>query len=86
MYTKRKRGQVTSSTFPRHRQTPNCLKRVNAHAERRELSTFVLDNFLYIGDIRKQESKSGYSSYMSYCYFISAHRHLNLIWFNIIRI
>ena len=70
MCSKRKRGQFTSSTFPRHRQTPNCLKRVNAHAIWRELSTFVLDNFLNIGDIRKQESKSGYSSYMSFFSYI----------------
>ena len=32
----KKRGLITSSTFPRHRQTPNCLKRVIAHAIRRE--------------------------------------------------
>ncbi|MBR5634846.1 MAG: hypothetical protein IKW78_06710, partial [Prevotella sp.] len=43
--------------FPRHRQTPNHLKRVTAHADWREPSTSVLDDFFYIGDIRKQESK-----------------------------
>ena len=37
IYTKRKRGQFTSSTLFWYRQTPIYLKRVNAHAERREL-------------------------------------------------
>ena len=42
-HLKRKREQITSLTFPRYRQTPINLKRVSAHAERREPSTIVLD-------------------------------------------
>ena len=54
----------------RYRQTPNVLKRVNAHAVWRELLLL----FLYIclenlPIFRRQESKSGYSSYMSFLYF-----------------
>ena len=42
----------------RYRQTPCNLKRVNAHAERRELSTSVLDYVLSILPIfEQQESK-----------------------------
>ena len=43
MLEKNKRGQFTSSTFLRYWGKPISLKRVNAHAERRELSTLVLD-------------------------------------------
>ena len=43
-----KRGQITSSTFSRYRQTPYVLQRVNAHAVRRELSTSVLVHSLEI--------------------------------------
>ena len=39
---KRKRGQFTSSTFLRYRQTPNNLKRVKAHATKRELQLSFL--------------------------------------------
>ena len=42
---KEKRGQFTSSTSSEVLGKPNNLKRVNAHAERRELSTSVLDCF-----------------------------------------
>jgi hypothetical protein len=57
MRTKRKRGQFTSSTYSRYRQTPILLKRVNAHAERRELSTSVLAIFFNFADFGIQESK-----------------------------
>ena len=49
----------------RYRQTPNVLKRVNAHAERRELSTSVLVHCLEnFADFRKTRIKSGSSSYV----------------------
>ena len=62
----------------RHRQTPCNLKRVKAHALRRELSTFVLDYVLSNSPIIQiQESKSGCSSYMSFHQFSLSlsHRH-----------
>ena len=37
-----KREQITSLTFPRYLQTPNCPKRVKAHAIWREPSTLLL--------------------------------------------
>ena len=43
--TKRRRELFTSLTFLRYWGKPNYLKRVRAHAERREPSTFVLDSF-----------------------------------------
>ena len=64
MHTKRKRGQFTSSTFRRHRQTPILLKRANVHAKRRERSTSVLAIFLEIWRISETRIKSGRS--MSY--------------------
>ena len=43
---------------PRYRQTPIVLKRANAHAERRELSTSVLVQLMKILPIfEQQESK-----------------------------
>ena len=39
---KKERGLITSSTYSRYRQTPLQLKRVKAHASRREPFTFVL--------------------------------------------
>ena len=56
-YKNRKRGQFTSSTSLWHRQTPNHLKRVNAHAERRELSTSVLDDFCQLAIFRDKNLK-----------------------------
>ena len=67
MHTIKKRGQFTSSTFLRHRQTPYYLKRVMPTPFSVN-SSFVLGSVLSIGDFQKQESKSGYSSYMSYLY------------------
>ena len=58
----------------RHRQTPMFLKRVKAHAERREQFTSVLETISSnIGDIRMTRIKSGRSSFMSF-YVILAHR------------
>jgi len=42
LYTKKERGLFTSSTYSWYRQTPLQLKRVKAHASRREPFTFVL--------------------------------------------
>ena len=56
MHTKRKRGQFTPSTFSRYRQTPNNLKRANAHAIWRELSTSVLDYSLEILPISENKN------------------------------
>ena len=56
---KRKREQITSLTFLRYRQTPNNLKRVKAHAIRREPSTFVLDCFCQILPILVNKNQSG---------------------------
>ena len=56
MHTKRKRGQNTSSTFLRYRQTPVLHKLVNAHAFQRELSTFTLAAFLNILPIFKNKN------------------------------
>ena len=47
-YTKKKTWTITSSTFLRYWGKPIMLKRVNAHAKRRELSTSVLALFLSI--------------------------------------
>ena len=42
---KKERGLITSSTYSWYRQTPSYLKRVKAHASRREPFTSVLDRF-----------------------------------------
>ena len=47
MNTHKKRGQLLRLRSLRHRQTPIYLKRVKAHAIRRELPTFVLDKFQF---------------------------------------
>ena len=48
---------VTSSTFSRYRQTPILLKRANAHALRRELSTSVLAiSFDIFGDLSEDKN------------------------------
>ena len=44
-YIQKKRGLITSSTSFWYRQTPSYLKRVKAHASRREPFTSVLDRF-----------------------------------------
>ncbi len=43
--------------YPRHRQTPMFLKRANAHAERRELSTSVLETFFEIWRISDNKNQ-----------------------------
>ena len=68
---KKERGLITSSTFPGYRQTPNHLKRVIAHACRREPSTSVLDDFLQFADFGKQEQKANASSLCPYVYLSS---------------
>jgi len=61
--------------YPRHRQTPILLKRVNAHAERRELSTSVLAILLKFGVFRITRIKSGRS--ISYVLIsLSVHWHI----------
>jgi len=53
----------------RYRQTPCNLKRANVHAERRELSTSVLDYVQYILPIfEQQESKVDVLSYVLFNY------------------
>ena len=70
----------------RYRQTPCNLKRANAHALQRELSTSVLD-YLSVNwrFFRLQESKSGCSSYMSFTKYLSlSHRHEGLMFNNMV--
>ena len=62
----KKREQITSLTFLRYRQTPNHLKRVKAHAIRREPSTFVLDDFLLIWRFSETRIKADASQYVCY--------------------
>ena len=54
----------------RYRQTPNHLKRVKAHAERREPSTLFLIDYLKFGEFRTTRIKSGRSILCPYvcCY------------------
>ena len=58
----------------RHRQTPIYPKRVNVHAERRELSTSVLDKCSILANWREQESKVDAHPICPYI-SIAAHRH-----------
>jgi len=69
-HRKRKRELFTSLTFTRHRQTPIYLKRVKAHAIRREPSTSFLIDFKF-GEFGEQESKVDASTYMSVCQYLS---------------
>ena len=57
MIKNKKREQITSLTFLRYRQTPCVLKRVKAHAIRREPSTLLLYASVNFADFQKQESK-----------------------------
>ena len=52
----------------------NHLKRVNAHAFRRELPTFVLDDSIILAIFENKNLKSGCSSYMS-CLLLCYHTH-----------
>ena len=51
---------------------PCYLKRVNAHAERRELSTSVLDNIHSIPQLSENKNQKWTFSLMSYC-LLSVH-------------
>ena len=51
-----------------YRQTPCHLQRVKAHAVWRELQLRFLMTIEILPISMKQESKSGYSSYMSFSY------------------
>ena len=66
----KKRELLTSLTFLRYRQTPIYLKRVKAHAERREPSTFVLDRFCQFWRFSETRIKADASQYVCYiiCY------------------
>ena len=58
------------------------LKRVNAHAERRELSTSVLGDFIKFPNYQKQESKVDVLSYVlmsALCYHTSNHYKFNIL-------
>ena len=55
--------------YLRYRQTPNNLKRVKAHAIRREPSTFVLDCFCQFADFQITRIKADASQYV--CQIIS---------------
>ena len=54
----------------RYRQTPNNLKRVKAHAERREPSTLLLVVSVNFADFQKTRIKADASQYVCYviCY------------------
>ncbi len=55
---------ITSSMFLRHRQTPNHLKRVKAHAIWREPSTSVLDDFFQFCRFSETRIKVDVQSYL----------------------
>ena len=57
MSKKEKREQSTSLTFSEALGIAYHLKRVNAHAERRELSTSVLDDFRLIPQLSENKNQ-----------------------------
>ena len=61
----KKREQSTSLTFSEALGIAYHLKRVNAHAERRELSTSVLDDFRLIPQLSENKNQKWTSSLMS---------------------
>ena len=69
MYTNRKRGQFTSSTYSRHRQTPNHLKRLMPTPFGVN-SSLVLDGFLNLAILEYKNQRWMFKSYMSEFYFI----------------
>ena len=79
MTQKEKREQSTSLTPSEVLGKPIRIKRVNAHAERRELSTSVLYGFVKFPNYQKARIKSGRSvlcPYVCYvtircCYFVT---------------
>jgi hypothetical protein len=80
-YTKKKRGQITSSTYSRYRQTPNYLKRVMAHANSVNYQLKFLIVFLNFADFGIQESKVDvqilYVLEATASIYFSAHRHFS---------
>ena len=72
IYTKRKREQSTSLTFSEALGIAYYLKRVNAHAERRELSTSVLGNFRLIPQLSENKNQKWTFCLMSFC-LLSVH-------------
>ena len=66
-HAKRKREQFTSLTFLRYWGRPNALKRVKAHAVRREPSTFALCIFFQFPNCQKQESKRTLQRILNIC-------------------
>jgi len=65
MYRNKKRGQFTSTFLPGIAKHLNHLKRANAHAKRRELSTSSLATFCQFADFQMTRIKSGRSSLLS---------------------
>ena len=68
--------------YLRHRQTPKLLKRVNAHAARRELSTSVLAVIIQFCRFSDNKNLKVDIHPICPCKLISAHRHLQ---FNLVR-
>ena len=66
MEQKKKREQSTSLTFSEALGKAYYLKRVNAHALRRELSTSVLGNFRLIPQLSENKNQKWTSCLMSY--------------------
>ena len=79
--TKRKREQLLRLRCSRYRQTPIYLKRVKAHAIRREPSTSFLIDYWNLANFEQQESKR---TLQRICLFISfsAHRQFQFLGFN----
>ena len=73
---KKKRGQFLRLRLPRHRQTPNHLKRVNAHAYWRELLTSVLDDFKFWRIWVNKNLKADVHPICPIYILFLAHRHL----------
>ena len=70
IYTTKNVDKLLRLRHSRHRQTPYNLKRVNAHAERRELSTSILDYIIEIWRISNDKNQKWmFKSYMSLAYF-----------------
>ena len=80
--TKRKREQLTSLTlFSGISQHLNLPKRVNAHAERRELSTSVLVGSFDLGDFEKNKNQK-WSITICPCYVVMLPYAVQFYWFN----
>jgi len=68
---KKKRGQFTSSTFRRYWGKPILLKRVNAHARWRELSTSVLAICFPIPQLSNNKNLKADIHPICLCFYIS---------------